>query len=786
MAFYTNPNDTRRAAERYLRAGLAAIPVPAGEKNPNRRGWQQERWTIADIPQCWSNGQNIGLLTGEPSGWLVDVDLDCPEAVKIAGRFLDPTRTSGRESTPDAHWWYRVEDIRSTTFEDLGGPDAETILEIRSNGRQTVVAPSLHPSGERYTWSGSGLEFASIGAESLLRACRELATAALVGRVLPSGGRHRFGLALAGFLLRRGLEPEDVERIMHAAWDVAGFDSERAKREAHNDIADIVEDTAEGLEAGTEISGGPTLDALRPGLPRKISRFWGWNGRDPDQPPRFATTEEPGRFNLTDLGNAERLAYRHGRDLRYVHPWSKWLAWDGKRWAVDAAGEVERRAVDTVRSIYAEAASAADFEERKRISRHAESSEARSRIEAMIALARSMPGIPVTPGQLDRDPWLLNVENGTVELRTGALRQHRREDLLTKLAPVKYRPDAEAPTFQAFLERILPSEALRWFLRRAVGYSASGEVSEEALMILHGTGDNGKTTLVNAVLDALGDYAMEAPPDLILAKRGSHPTELADLFGARFVSATETDEGRRLAESLVKQLTGRDRIKARRMREDFWQFDPTHTIFLATNHKPEVRGTDHAIWRRIKLVPFEVKIPEAEKDRVLPRKLRTEMPGILAWIVRGCLDYQREGLGVPEEVRDATEGYRSEMDVLAAFLEERCVVNQRASAGASALYGAYKEWCADAGEAAISQRKFGRQLGERGFVKDKSGTIIWHGIGLRFDRPDPDHSPPKGPRSGPSESKGPDGEFPVYKRESAESADRSGPSGPGIDIKNQI
>src|SRR5215212_6762332 len=209
-------NDTRRAAERYLRAGLAVISIPAGKKNPNRGGWQTERWTVEDIPQCWSNGQNIGVLTGEPSGWLVDVDLDCAEAVKIAGRFLDPTLTSGRESTPDNHWWYRAEGIGSTSFEDLGG---ETVLEIRSSGRQTVVAPSLHPSGERYMWSASGLEFARVEAEALLRDCRELATAALVARVLPSGGRHKFGLALAGFLLRRKLEPETVAKIMHAAWD---------------------------------------------------------------------------------------------------------------------------------------------------------------------------------------------------------------------------------------------------------------------------------------------------------------------------------------------------------------------------------------------------------------------------------------------------------------------------------------------------------------------------------------------------------------------------------------
>jgi putative DNA primase/helicase len=450
-------------------------------------------------------------------------------------------------------------------------------------------------------------------------------------------------------------------------------------------------------------------------------------------------------FTLTDLGNAERLVDQHGDDLRYCHPWGKWASWNGTRWKIDDTGEVERRAVETVRSIYAEAEDADDSDGRKRIARHAAASESRARIEGMVALARSM--VPVRPEDLDADPLLLNCANGTVDLRTGKLREHRREDLITKLAPVKYDPDAQASTFEKVLARILPSEALRRFVQRVIGYAAAGTVLEEILVILYGVGANGKSTLVNILMDALGDYAIQAAPELLLAKRGSHPTELTDLFGRRFVASIEVDEGRRLAESLVKQLTGRDRIRARRMREDYWEFSPTHTVFLATNHRPEVRGTDHAMWRRIKLVPFEVAIPEEEQDKQLPAKLRDELPGVLAWIVRGCLDYQREGLGEPEEVKTATQGYRSEMDVLAAFIEDRCVIHPNASAGATPLYRAYKDWCEEAGEDRLTQTKFGRRLKERGFRNEKAQTVTWYGIGLRDDRPDP------GPNRGDSGGK---------------------------------
>jgi len=227
---------------------------------------------------------------------------------------------------------------------------------------------------------------------------------------------------------------------------------------------------------------------------------------------------------------------------------------------------------------------------------------------------------------------------------------------------------------------------------------------------------------------------MTAAPDLLLAKRSDrHPTELADLFGKRLVTAVESGEGRRLNEALIKQLTGGDKIRARRMREDFWEFEPTHKLWLATNHKPQVRGTDLAIWSRLKLVPFTVAFPEERQDRQLPKKLLAELPGILRWAVEGCLAWQKDGLGVPDEVKAATETYRQEQDILAVFLSECCVINPLAKAAAKDLYRAYVEWCEETGERPTSQRNFGMRLTERGFERyrgGKSGGFMWRGIGL--------------------------------------------------------
>jgi putative DNA primase/helicase len=394
---------------------------------------------------------------------------------------------------------------------------------------------------------------------------------------------------------------------------------------------------------------------------------------------------------------------------------------------VDDRGAIVRLAKDAARAIFEEAKEVPDEAAAKRLGKWAGDSLSESKLRAMISLAQSEPGVPILPEEMDTSKDLLNVLNGTIDLRTGELREHRREDLITKLAPVEYRPDAKAPTWARTLERVLPAPEVRAFFKRLCGYALTGSVSEQVLPVLYGTGANGKSTVLNALLAVLGDYGMQAAPDLLVAKKGSHPTELADLFGMRFVASIEVEDGSRLAESLVKQLTGGDRVKARRMRQDFWEFEPTHKVLMACNHKPQVRGTDNAIWRRIRLVPFTETIPHAEQDGNLPNKLRAEAAGILAWAVEGCLEWRREGLQAPEEVRQATGAYRAEMDVLGAFLHECCELGAGHNEAAKDLYAAYSRWCEEGGERPETKRKFGSRLTERGgFERYRGGSDGGH------------------------------------------------------------
>jgi len=461
-------------------------------------------------------------------------------------------------------------------------------------------------------------------------------------------------------------------------------------------------------------------------------------------------------IHLTDVGNGERLVRQFGEGLRYVTTWKKWLQWQENRWVLDPDGGVEWHVKQVISGLYAWAYAkiaelgatvggddaaqkqrAAELEKVQSCLSWALKSESGTHIDLAVRRARSNPQVRISHDALDTDPMLLQVINGTIDLRTGELRASRRSDLITKRAPVVYDPDAICPLWQASLQRtqghqqnIDRADRLITYLKRLVGWSLTADVTEQILLFLYGKGQNGKSVFLNTIRAMLGDYAMQAPPSFLLSKdREQHPTELSDLFGKRFVCTIEVEKGKQFALALVKMLTGGEQVRARRMREDFWEFSPTWKIWLAANDKPRVTSQDKATWRRIKMIPFEVTIPDADVDPDLAQKLLGELPGILNWALEGCLEWQEQGLQEPQEVTDATEAYRVESNTLQQFTDECCLPHRDVKTQSSVLLNAYEIYTGES----VSPFEFSGMMQASGYKKKTvEGRVYWLGLGLKL------------------------------------------------------
>jgi putative DNA primase/helicase len=571
------------------------------------------------------------------------------------------------------------------------GPD----IDVRSDGGCAVAPPSIHPNGKQYKWLNKNT------IKPLPKKLKELLisispktnmkpnTNSFQRRSINVGERNSHLTSLAGALHARSTSEDAILTALFA--------------ENKTFVQPLPEEEVEKIA-------------------ESISRY----------------TVSGFVHELTDAGNGRRFADLYGEETRYCHNWDQWFIWNGTRWLKDENGEAQRRAKETARTIYAEAAASLDEYSRKRLAAHAKQSERASAIRAMLFLAQSESKIAIKPSDFDRDLWLLNVKNGTINLRTGELEPSNREHLITKVAPVEYSPKAKCPQWEKFLFQIMSKDReMISFLQRAIGYSLTGDTTEQKFFFLFGSGANGKSTFLNIIREMLGDYAVQAAPELLVAKQvSSHPTELADLQGSRFVVAVEIEEGKRMAESLVKQVTGGDMIKARKLYQDFSEFAATFKLFLAANHKLTVLGDDHGIWRRVLLVPFTVTIPEAKRDTKLLEKLRKELPGILAWAVRGCLDWKEQGLMPPAEVQNATASYKSEMDTVESFLNDQCVIASKEKVKVTDLFTAFIHWCGKNGQQSrLNRNDFSTRLKNRGYKSKREGKgYMWLGLGLNDER----------------------------------------------------
>ncbi len=449
---------------------------------------------------------------------------------------------------------------------------------------------------------------------------------------------------------------------------------------------------------------------------------------------------------LTDVGNAKRMVELFGQDLRYMAPAELWYVWDGRRWAEDQLLAVERRARDTAHALWEEAKTIKNKEKANEYFKHAFASENNTRVRAMIARARAEEGITIGANPFDADPWILTCMNGVIDLKTGALLAHDRARLCSKLTPIEYpeREGAECPLWLSCLDTWLAGDReLIDYLQRAVGYTLTGDTGAQCLHLLHGHGANGKSVFLETVALLLGEFAIASDFTAFLDSVHVSPqgasSYIARLAGARMVHSSEIGEGKRLNEALVKSLTGNDTITARYQFAREFSFTPTHKLWLGANHRPRIRSTDHAMWRRLRLVPFEVTIPPEKRDRELGAKLAAELPGILRWAVDGCLAWQRDGLEPPKSILSATQQYRTDSDTLGAFIADCCQLGEGLKTQSTVLYEAYKKWAKDGEEYLMSQTDFGLKLNERGIPTNEKRPKCRYGIAL-LDNPQEDHA----------------------------------------------
>ncbi len=473
---------------------------------------------------------------------------------------------------------------------------------------------------------------------------------------------------------------------------------------------DAADARAEGFDIAGFIAHGPRLQM-------RLS--------EEDPLAEIAGRDDPTEESVWGTEDALALSFtrRYHQDWRYVAAWGKWMIWDGQRWRT----EDTLAATDLIRHVCRQAAL------RSSNPKVAAKLASSSTVGGVERLARADRRHAATTEEWDADPWVLNTPGSVVDLKTGRNRPHDRSDRMTKITTAT--PRGDCPTWRKFLDEVTGGDkALPDYLQRMAGYALTGSTREHALFFLYGTGANGKSVFLNTLASILGNYATNAPMDTFMETRSDrHPTDMAGLRGARFVSSIETEQGRRWAESKVKSLTGGDKISARFMRQDFFEFFPQFKLFVAGNHKPAIRNIDEAMKRRLHLIPFTVTIPPERRDKHLQQKLMAERDGILAWAVQGCLAWQRDGLNPPDSVVSATDEYFEAEDAVGRWLEENCVFAANANSLTAELFNDWKQWCDAAGEFIGTQRRFSDLLITRGIEKWRNGTGLrgFRGIGLK-------------------------------------------------------
>ena len=689
--------------------------IPCAGKEPAIRGQAGGVYDATDSPKkiraWWKKfpQANIGIACGKINRLCV-VDIDPRNGGDESWRELERKHSHwGRTAVVATggggmHWYFHTDKIlRNRTI----APG----VEIKNAGTYVLAPPSIHPETKKpYEWIEDLRSISKIPedlAELIGEERRPSARAAsgnAGGGKIPAGMRNHELISIAGSMQRRGISMETIR---------AALQRENVRRCV------------------------PPLDSKEvDGIVNSISRY----------------SSKPVRDEMcTDMGNAKRLVKMFGHIMHYSHEMEKWLIWDDNRWRWDNTGEVSRLAQSMIESIFTEAKEEPDADRKKELLKWAKSSQSSGKIKSALEVTKSQQGIPIELEKLDSHPWLFNAANGTIDLRTGKLHKPDPAHLITKASPVEYNPDAgkkfEGSKWDLFLNTFLPGNDLQRWAQEASGYSMTGIISEQCFWVLYGEGANGKSTFIEVLLEVFGeDYSMSAPPTLFQPRNASQATnDVAALRGMRLVIEPDLQPMTPLNESLVKQLTGGDRLQARYLYAEWFQFHPQAKIMMAGNKRPVIRDQSYGMWRRVRLVPFRKRIKTEDRIRNYSKVLvREEAELILYWAVQGCLAWQRQGeLPVIEEIEEATSEYQEELDIFQQFLEEWCEKEEDAWCELRDLHQHWSEWCRQSNvprslwrreymleelrRMRVKTTRVSNRMRVHGLniLQEKSGTVMW-------------------------------------------------------------
>ena len=671
-------------------------------------------------------GGNIGLLLGAKSG-IIDVDLDCREAKGLADLLLPkPLAQFDRGSSDSGHYIFKASSS-GPTKRFTGAGSKTTIVELRADGAQTMIPPSVHPDGSHLSFQAFNEHADPVEYSDLLKNVSLLAAVSEITQNWTEGKRHNLALGFAGLCIKADLDCNLIMQIIQRICSLTNDVDEQDRLNAVRFSVNKATDDLAGFSLLSELLGYEAAKRIADRVDQYASTET--TMLIPANTPR-STILELGQFadraNVTEAKMGIQFAEWLKHKAVYVIEPKQWMIWNGCFWEADLCNNIQNLAYQFVQDIKLTLSEKGSINDARELS----SFESLNRLQNISAFASTR--LSISTSLFDADPMILATRTDWVNLETGTAHAPDPKILISKASDVNLGVAATCPRFEQFVDDIFEGNSeLISFVRRAIGYSLTGSTSEQCLFIMIGDGANGKSTFINVIKHLLGTYGTTAAAQTLIAQGGSSiGDDLVDLARSRFISVSETEEGQSLAEAKIKQMTGGDTLKGRPLYGSYVEFKIIGKLWLATNSLPQINNSDYGIWRRIMAIPFNRTFSVEEQDKTLQSKLMEELPGILNWAIQGCLDWQREGLNPPKIVQDQVAEYKSAMDSISQFIKDECELGFDCSHTASQFYSEYRSWCLAVGKKPKNQTAFKRAVeATKGVYQKRTAKgNTWFGI----------------------------------------------------------